>query len=129
MNSRRGMRAYVGRRRESNEVRQTSVPPRFCLDSGATYRENKADGAYMKRIVRLMAVMAAVLLGFLWYAHWSRSRAMNSGEVRETQSHVRVILSEGLRVESRIGIYLKMGAAPANRAAVSVSGGECLARG
>jgi hypothetical protein len=39
----------------------------------------------MKRIVRLMAVMAAVLLGFLWYAHWSRSRAMNSGEVRVRQ--------------------------------------------
>jgi hypothetical protein len=35
----------------------------------------------MQKIFRLLLVAAAIILGVLWFAHWSRTRALNSGAV------------------------------------------------
>ncbi|HEY4378892.1 MAG TPA: hypothetical protein VGN01_01010 [Acidobacteriaceae bacterium] len=35
----------------------------------------------MKPIVRIMVIVLAVVLAAVWYMHWSRNRALNSGEV------------------------------------------------
>jgi len=36
----------------------------------------------MQRIFRFLLIIAVVIVGVVWYFHWSRTRAMNSGEVR-----------------------------------------------
>jgi hypothetical protein len=36
----------------------------------------------MQRILRFLLIIAIVIVGVVWYFHWSRTRAMNSGEVR-----------------------------------------------
>jgi hypothetical protein len=35
----------------------------------------------MQRIFRILVVMVVVIVGVIWYFHWSRTRAMNSGAV------------------------------------------------
>jgi len=35
----------------------------------------------MKRVIGIAAILAAVVVGALWYAHWSKMRALNSGDV------------------------------------------------
>lgn len=35
----------------------------------------------MQRIFRFLVIIAAVAVGVVWYFHWSRTRAMNSGAV------------------------------------------------
>jgi hypothetical protein len=43
----------------------------------------------MKPVFRILMIVVAVVLGAFWYVHWSRTRAMNSGEVfvREQSSN------------------------------------------
>jgi hypothetical protein len=36
----------------------------------------------MQRIFRFLLIIVMVIVGVVWYFHWSRARAMNSGEVR-----------------------------------------------
>lgn len=40
----------------------------------------------MQRIFRLLLVASAIIIGGVWFMHWSRTRALNSGDVhvRET---------------------------------------------
>jgi hypothetical protein len=42
----------------------------------------------MPKIVRLAIVAAVVLVGAVWYLHWSRTRALDSGEVHVRQRPV-----------------------------------------
>jgi hypothetical protein len=39
----------------------------------------------MQRIFRLLLVASAIVLSGLWFVHWSRTRALNSGEVHVRQ--------------------------------------------
>jgi len=39
----------------------------------------------MQRIFRLLLVAAAILISGVWFVHWSRTRALNSGEVHVRQ--------------------------------------------
>ena len=39
----------------------------------------------MQRIFRLLLVASAILISGVWFIHWSRTRALNSGEVHVRQ--------------------------------------------
>jgi hypothetical protein len=39
----------------------------------------------MQRIFRLLLVASAIILSGFWFVHWSRTRALNSGEVHVRQ--------------------------------------------
>jgi hypothetical protein len=35
----------------------------------------------MKPIIRMVAIVVVVIVGTVWYVHWSKNRALNSGDV------------------------------------------------
>jgi hypothetical protein len=42
----------------------------------------------MQRIFRFLVLIVVVVVGVVWYFHWSRTRAMNNGEVHVRQQPV-----------------------------------------
>ena len=42
----------------------------------------------MQRIFRLLLVASAIIVGGLWFVHWSNTRALNSGQVHVRQQPV-----------------------------------------
>ena len=71
--------------KESSVVPEIVLNGRFHLDAQPSRQHNISDGGVMARIFRLLLVVAAVILGVVWYFHWQKTRALNSGEVHVRQ--------------------------------------------